>query len=190
MNKLPAYLAFLSSLVVCITPALAQDAGQGAYPQQGYEAPQADAYRGQAQQSNSFGNTQAADSSTWARQQALEAGTSNNNNNANTTPIKPAGHGHLLGAVGHIGQMVGRAAVPVAMMGGMYMVTRAATTAGINNSMMAQRYGMGGMPMGGMGMPMGGMGMPMGGMGMPMGGYGMPMGGYGYNPMMNMMMPH
>jgi hypothetical protein len=67
-------------------------------------------------------------------------------------------------------------------MGAYYMITQAATTAGMKNAMMAQRMGM---PMGG------GYGMPMGGYGgMPMGGYGMNpmmMGGYGMNPMMNMM---
>jgi len=183
MKKLPSYIAILSSIVVCgITPALAQNA---AYPQ-GYEAPQADAYRGQAQQSSSFGNTQAADSSTWARQQAIEAGQPNTSSNtaAIDKPIK-ASHGHLLGVVGHIGQAVGRAAVPVAMMGGMYMVQKAAINSGMQQAMMAQRMGM---PMGGYGMnPMMGGGYGMNPMMGGMGGYGMPMGGYGYNPMMNMM---
>jgi hypothetical protein len=182
MKKLPTYLALFGSLVFCLTPALAQEAAQSGYgPSPGYETPQSDSYRGQAQ---TFGNT-TSDSSTWARQQAIDSSNNNNTPSSTSNPIKPTheGLGKLGRAVGHIANGVGRAAAPVAAMGAYYMITQAATTAGMKNAMMAQRMGM---PMGGgygMGMPMGGYGM-----GMPMGGYGMgmPMMG-GYNPMMNMM---
>jgi hypothetical protein len=178
MKNLPTYLALFSSLVFsAVTPALAQQAG---YPQ-GYEVPQSDAYRGQAQSAAGAGG----DSSSWARQEAIQSGQVTGQD----TPIaKPSGTlGRLGHAASHIGHMAARAAVPVAAMGGYYgmnyMVMRAATTAGINNSMMGGRGMM--MPGSGYGYnPYGmgmGMGMPMGGMGM-----GMPMGGMGYGyPTMN-----
>lgn len=166
------------ALLMASAPAFAQDAGtyyQGGQPiqPQGYETPQADAYRGQAN-ANGYQQPIQPDSSSLARASLLEQ----QNQSTTCAPIKPSKEGgmHIKGAVGRIGGMLRGAALPVAGLGAMYMVTRAASRSGM----------MGGSPMGSM---MGGnmMGRSMMG-GMPMmngyggGGYGYPstMGGYGY----------
>lgn len=174
MNKPRAWL-----LVACIcastnTAVFAQDAGYQntnyqssapVWPQQapqGYEQPQYDAYRGQAQQSTGAGSYQyqqpiqpESNSASRAQMEAQQPQQST----FSDKPIKPEkiNTKKIKGAVGGIGKTLGHMALPVAGLGALYMVTRAATRAGMMGSM-------GGMGMGGYGM----------------GGYGMGMGGRGY----------
>ncbi len=166
-------------LVACIfastnTAVFAQDAGyqnagyQGSAPvwpqqaPQGYEAPQYDAYRGQAQQSTGAGSYQyqqpiqpesnSASRAQMEQQQPQQSTFSDK-------PIKPEkiNTKKIKGAVGGIGKTLGHIALPVAGLGALYMVTRAATRAGMMGSM-GGMGGMGGMGMGGYGMGMGGRG--------------------------------
>lgn len=170
------------ALLMVSAPAFAQDAGtyyQGGQPiqPQGYETPQADAYRGQA---NASGYQQPIqpDSSSLARANLLDQQQS-----TTQSPIKPSKEGgmHIKGAVGRIGRTLSHAALPVAGLGAMYMVTRAASRSGMMGGS-PMRGMMGGNMMGGnmMGRSMMG-GMPMmNGYGGGYGGYPSTMGGYGY----------
>jgi hypothetical protein len=170
----PGAMLLVACFMAAINPVLAQDAGgyqssAPVWPQQapqGYEAPQLDAYRGQAQMQGA-----APASTNFQQQQQPFQPDSASRAMTEQQPMgdkpikaaKPPSNHHLLGTVGGIGRTLGHVAMPVAGLGAVYMVTRAASRSGM----------MGGM---GMGMPMGGMGT--GGMGM--GGYGYGGGGYGY----------
>ncbi len=166
MNKPRAWLLVACFFASTNTAVFAQDAGyqnagyqtagyQGSAPvwpqqaPQGYEAPQYDAYRGQAQQSTGAGNYQyqqpiqpesnSASRAQMEQQQPQQSTFSDK-------PIKPEkiNTKKIKGAVGGIGKTLGHMALPVAGLGALYMVTRAATRAGMMGSM-------GGMGMGGMG---------------------------------------
>ncbi|CAN5628683.1 hypothetical protein BH10CYA1_BH10CYA1_43200 [soil metagenome] len=168
MNKPRAWLLVACFFASMNTAVFAQDAGQSAgyqssapvWPQQapqGYEAPQYDAYRGQANQSTGAGSYQyqqpirpesnSASRAQMEQQQPQQSTFSDK-------PIKPEkiNTKKIKGTVGGIGKTLGHMALPVAGLGALYMVTRAATRAGMMGSM----GGMGGM--GGYGMGMGGRG--------------------------------
>ena len=171
MNKPRAWLLVACLFASTNTAVFAQDAGYQnvgyqssapVWPQQapqGYEAPQYDAYRGQANQSTGSGNYQyqqpiqpESNSASRAQMELQQPQQST----FSDKPIKPEkiNTKKIKGAVGGIGKTLGHMALPVAGLGALYMVTRAATRAGMMGSM----GGMGGMGMGGYGMGMGGRG--------------------------------
>ncbi len=171
----PSLMLLVACFMAATNPVLAQDAGgyqQGSAPvwpqqaPQGYEAPQYDAYRGQAQMQNAPG------SSNYQQQQPIQPESNSASRMTeqqpitDNKPIKPdkVNTRKIKGAVGGIGRTLGHLALPVAGLGAIYMVTKAAARSGM----------------------MGGSGMGMMGGGMGMGGYG---GGYGMGSMGGMRMP-
>jgi len=127
---------------------------------QGYETPRYDAYRGQAQQNTAGGNYQyqqpiqpESNSATRAMMEQQQPAQST----FSDKPIKPEksiNTKKIKVAVGGIGRTLGHVALPVAGLGALYMVTRAATKAGMMSGygMGGGGYGMGGYGMGGYGM--------------------------------------
>ncbi|HEY9731762.1 MAG TPA: hypothetical protein V6C89_07610 [Drouetiella sp.] len=123
---------------------------------QGYETPQYDAYRGQAQQSSGasgYNYQQPIQPESNSATRAMMEQQQPAQSTFSDKPIKPEksiNTKKIKGAVGGIGRTLGHVALPVAGLGALYMVTRAATRAGMMGGMGG--YGMGGMGMGGYGM--------------------------------------
>ncbi len=174
MNKPSAWLLVATFFATTSCSAFAQDAGyqnanyanyQGSsqaqsWPQQapqGYETPQYDAYRGQAQQSTTGGSYQyqqpiQPESNSATRAMMEQQPTQSTFSDKPIKPEKSINTKKIKGAVGGIGRTLGHVALPVAGLGALYMVTRAATRAGMMSGGGMGGYGMGGYGMGGYGM--------------------------------------
>jgi hypothetical protein len=177
MNKPRAWLLFAMFFASTNCAVFAQDAGYqnasyanyqgaapGAAPQwpqqapQGYETPQYDAYRGQAQQNGAnsgYNYQQPIQPESNSATRAMMDQQQSQQSTFSDKPIKPEksiNTKKIKGAVGGIGRTLGHVALPVAGLGALYMVTRAATRAGMMGGMGMGGYGMGGMGMGGYGM--------------------------------------